>query len=127
MAKPRGKLAAVVHLLFCCIIALAFGVPATAAVSPAPGLAPAPAKVINATWDVEYILWAPDCQQRVMIGINGEFPGPTIRARAGDIVSVTVRNKLHTEGLVIHWHGMRQVRQQTRLISVVSISLCLKK
>lgn len=61
------------------------------------------------TWDVEYILWAPDCQQRVMIGVNGDFPGPNITARAGETVSITVNNKLHTEGLVIHWHGMRQV------------------
>ncbi|KAG8075471.1 hypothetical protein GUJ93_ZPchr0006g41475 [Zizania palustris] len=66
------------------------------------------ATTISETWDVEYIMWAPDCQQRVMIGINGRFPGPNITARAGDVINVTVNNKMHTEGVVIHWHGIRQ-------------------
>ncbi|KAI3926878.1 hypothetical protein MKX01_032793 [Papaver californicum] len=43
------------------------------------------------------------------MGINGQFPGPTIRAKAGDTVVVHLTNKLHTEGLVIHWHGIRQL------------------
>ena len=44
-----------------------------------------------------------------MIGINGQFPGPTIRAKAGDTIVVELKNALHTEGVVIHWHGIRQV------------------
>jgi L-ascorbate oxidase len=44
-----------------------------------------------------------------MIGINGAFPGPTITAYAGDLIKVVVNNKLHTEGVVIHWHGIKQV------------------
>ncbi|WCJ41514.1 L-ascorbate oxidase [Euphorbia peplus] len=51
----------------------------------------------------------PDCVENVVIGINGTFPGPTIRARAGNIVRIEVTNKLHTEGVVIHWHGIRQI------------------
>lgn len=42
------------------------------------------------------------------MGINGQFPGPTIRANAGDTVVVELTNKLHTEGVVIHWHGILQ-------------------
>ncbi|KAK3212310.1 hypothetical protein Dsin_017016 [Dipteronia sinensis] len=60
-------------------------------------------------WDVEYMFWSPDCKENVVMGINGEFPGPTIRAKAGDTISVVVSNKLHTEGVVIHWHGIRQM------------------
>ena len=60
-------------------------------------------------FNVEYIYWAPDCMKNVVMGINGQFPGPTIRAKAGDIVGVNVTNKLDTEGVVIHWHGIRQV------------------
>uniref|UniRef100_A0ACD5WSC2 Uncharacterized protein n=1 Tax=Avena sativa TaxID=4498 RepID=A0ACD5WSC2_AVESA len=106
MAKPHTSvhLAVLVQLLLCCTLLVALAAPASASAS-----APVPAKAKKVTWDVEYIMWAPDCQQRVMIGINGTFPGPTITARAGELVSVTVNNKLHTEGLVIHWHGMRQV------------------
>lgn len=60
-------------------------------------------------WDVEYVHWSPDCFDGLVLAINGQFPGPTIRARAGDTVVVELHNKLHTEGVVIHWHGIRQV------------------
>lgn len=60
-------------------------------------------------WDVEYVFWSPDCVENVVMGINGQFPGPTIRAKAGDTVVIDLTNKLHTEGVVIHWHGIRQV------------------
>ncbi|KAL6602885.1 hypothetical protein ACP70R_043246 [Stipagrostis hirtigluma subsp. patula] len=83
--------------------------PAPTAV-PAPSIAPAQeTKIRDYTWNVEYILWAPDCKQRGMIGINGMFPGPTITAKAGERIRVIVNNKLHTEGVVIHWHGMQQI------------------
>lgn len=66
-------------------------------------------KVVNFKWEVEYMHWSPDCNEGVVMGINGQFPGPTIRARAGDTVVVELTNKLPTEGVVIHWHGIRQV------------------
>ncbi|KAH7858451.1 hypothetical protein Vadar_024011 [Vaccinium darrowii] len=59
-------------------------------------------------WEVEYMYWSPDCVEHVVMGINGQFPGPTIRAQAGDTVHVELTNKLPTEGVVIHWHGIRQ-------------------
>ncbi|OWM69087.1 hypothetical protein CDL15_Pgr025274 [Punica granatum] len=59
-------------------------------------------------WDVEYMFWSPDCVENIVMGINGQFPGPNIRARAGDTVHVELTNKLYTEGVVIHWHGIRQ-------------------
>ena len=52
-----------------------------------------------------------------MIDINGQFPGPTIRAKAGDTIVVELKNALHTEGIVIHWHDIRQVLS-------LSLSLC---
>lgn len=67
------------------------------------------AKTRHFKWDVEYIHWSPDGEESVVMGINGQFPGPTIRAKAGDTVAVHLTNKLHTEGVVIHWHGIRQV------------------
>lgn len=67
------------------------------------------AKARHYKWDVEYMFWAPDCQQRVVMGINGQFPGPTIRAHVGDTINVELTNKLGTEGVVIHWHGIRQL------------------
>ncbi|KAK1396613.1 L-ascorbate oxidase [Heracleum sosnowskyi] len=66
-------------------------------------------KTLYFKWKVEYMHWSPDCNEGVVMGINGQFPGPTIRARVGDTVVVELTNKLHTEGVVIHWHGIRQI------------------
>ncbi|KAK5813484.1 hypothetical protein PVK06_028934 [Gossypium arboreum] len=52
-------------------------------------------------WEVECMHGAPDCLEHVVIGINGQFPGPTIRAKAGDTIVVDLVNKLH-------WHGIGQ-------------------
>ena len=38
-------------------------------------------------------------------GYNGPYLGPTLRARVGEHVHVTVTNKL-TETTTVHWHGM---------------------
>ncbi|KAL8205883.1 hypothetical protein R6Q57_009434 [Mikania cordata] len=67
------------------------------------------AKARHFKWEVKYMYGAPDCLENVVMGINDQFPGPTIKARAGDTVVVHLANKLHTEGVVIHWHGIRQL------------------
>ncbi|CAO2167352.1 unnamed protein product [Urochloa humidicola] len=66
------------------------------------------AKVHHHTWDIAYQRKSPDCFEKLAVTINGEAPGPTIRATQGDTVVVTVRNKLETENTAIHWHGIRQ-------------------
>lgn len=38
-------------------------------------------------------------------GFNGDYLGPTLRARRGEQVRVVVRNEL-TEASSVHWHGM---------------------
>jgi len=35
--------------------------------------------------------------------LNGQFPGPTIRATWGDTVSITVKNSMQDNGTSIHW------------------------
>ncbi|KAJ9557306.1 hypothetical protein OSB04_011920 [Centaurea solstitialis] len=67
------------------------------------------AKARHFKWEVDYMIGAPDCLEHVVMAINGQFPSPTIKARAGDTVVVHLTNKLHTEGVVIHWHGIRQL------------------
>ena len=39
------------------------------------------------------------------IGINGPYLGPTIRCRAGDHVTLRVKNALN-EPTTMHWHGL---------------------
>ncbi|GJM97423.1 hypothetical protein PR202_ga14349 [Eleusine coracana subsp. coracana] len=49
------------------------------------------------------------CRQRSILTVNGQFPGPTIYARKGDVVVVKVHN--HGErNVTIHWHGVKQPR-----------------
>ncbi|VDI80898.1 Hypothetical predicted protein [Mytilus galloprovincialis] len=45
---------------------------------------------------------------RIVIVVNGRFPGPTITAREGQEVIVHVRNLMHTDSTTIHWHGLHQ-------------------
>ncbi|AQK91080.1 Cupredoxin superfamily protein [Zea mays] len=93
--QPLCKLAtAVHHLLLCSLAALSVS---------------ADAKVHHHTWDIAYHYKSLDCVNKLAVTINGESPGPTIRATQGDTVVVTVRNSLETENTGIHWHGIRQV------------------
>ncbi|XP_038880052.1 L-ascorbate oxidase-like [Benincasa hispida] len=74
-------------------------------------------------WEVEYMFWSPDCVENLVMGINGQFPGPTIRANVGDTIIVELVNKLFTEGVVIHWHGILQ-RETPWADGTASISQC---
>ena len=68
------------------------------------------ATVHHHKWKLSYQNWSPDCMQVTIISINGQYPGPTIRAREGDTIVVELENQMPTENVVIHWHGIRQVR-----------------
>lgn len=37
---------------------------------------------------------------------QGLFPGPTIEARSGDTLVISVKNALEDESISIHWHGL---------------------
>ncbi|XP_058787321.1 L-ascorbate oxidase [Vicia villosa] len=67
------------------------------------------ATIRHYNFDVEYMIKTPDCLEHVVMGINGQFPGPTITAEVGDTLAIALTNKLSTEGTVIHWHGIRQI------------------
>jgi FtsP/CotA-like multicopper oxidase with cupredoxin domain len=40
------------------------------------------------------------------VAVNGSVPGPTLRWREGDMVTIAVTNRLKTP-TSIHWHGIR--------------------
>ena len=44
------------------------------------------------------------CHEQAILTVNGQFPGPTIRARRGDVVVVNVRNH-GDKNITIHWYG----------------------
>lgn len=37
---------------------------------------------------------------------NGQVPGPALTVREGDLVQVTLVNRLPREGVTVHWHGL---------------------
>ena len=45
-----------------------------------------------------------------MLGFNGSMPGPELRVRRGERVSIDVENGLD-EGTAVHWHGIRLENQ----------------
>ena len=49
-------------------------------------------------------------KSRTIFAINGQYPGPTIRANWGDTLQITVKNSLTSNGTGIHWHGLRQYK-----------------
>ena len=44
--------------------------------------------------------------RRMAIGVDGMVPGPILRCRQGDTITLAVTNRL-TEPTSIHWHGLR--------------------
>ncbi|KAK1668132.1 hypothetical protein QYE76_056291 [Lolium multiflorum] len=49
------------------------------------------------------------CSSKSIVTVNGQFPGPTVFAREGDLVVVRVVNNAQYN-MSIHWHGIRQIR-----------------
>ena len=62
-------------------------------------------------WDVSYITAAPDGVPRPVIGVNGQFPPPTIKVQKNDVVELQITN-LFTDGerISVHSHGLLENR-----------------
>lgn len=45
---------------------------------------------------------------RLVISINGVFPGPRIEVWEGQTLNVTIVNMLHTDSVTVHFHGLHQ-------------------
>ncbi|KAK3065117.1 hypothetical protein LTS18_009988, partial [Coniosporium uncinatum] len=72
---------------------------------------------------IDYGNIAPDGVEVQGILINGQFPAPPIEANWGDMIQVTVHNKLGNEGTALHWHGLLQKNTQWE-DGVPSVSMC---
>lgn len=79
---------------FSLLIALAYGVYVSAAVY---------------NWDVTWVNRNPDgLYERPVIGINNQWPVPTIRANVGEQITVYLTNQLGNETTSVHFHGIFQ-------------------
>ncbi|XP_009361179.2 laccase-15 [Pyrus x bretschneideri] len=61
------------------------------------------------TFVVEETSYKRLCSTKNILTVNGQFPGPTLYARAGDTIIVDVYNK-GNRNITLHWHGVKQPR-----------------
>ena len=69
-------------------------------------------------WQVKRVSVTRLCRQKSILTVNGQFPGPTIRARKGDVVVVNVRNH-GDKNITIHWFV--QIMSQPIVHGVVGV------
>ncbi|KAJ3494552.1 hypothetical protein NLG97_g4007 [Lecanicillium saksenae] len=66
-------------------------------------------RTLRFDWNVTRQPARPDGVLRDVYLINGQFIGPTIEARSGDELQITVTNNIFNDtdaGLAMHWHGL---------------------
>ncbi|MCJ1433270.1 hypothetical protein MMC27_002629 [Xylographa pallens] len=67
------------------------------------------AATVTYNWDITWVSVNPDSRHvRPAIGINGQWPCPTLNANVGDTVVVHVNNQLGNQSTSLHWHGLFQ-------------------
>ncbi|KAI1142608.1 putative ferroxidase [Hypoxylon sp. FL0543] len=81
------------------------------------------AKTVTYDWNVTWVLASPDGFTRPVIGINDEWPCPKIEADVGDLVTITLNNKLGNETTGLHFHGINQVNTNS-MDGAVSVNQC---
>ncbi|KAM4061208.1 multicopper oxidase domain-containing protein [Hirsutella rhossiliensis] len=74
-------------------------------------------------WTITLGTRAPDGVEKEVYLVNGQFPGPTVEARSGDRIIVDVSNRLESEGLAIHWHGL-QMKGHNNMDGAVGFTQC---
>lgn len=70
---------------------------------------PITCNVVTYDFEITNATISPDGIERIGLVVNGQFPGPAIKASWGDTVVVTVKNSMQNNGTTIHFHGVRQL------------------
>jgi iron transport multicopper oxidase len=72
-------------------------------------LQPILAKTVIYNLNITWVSANPDGELvRPVIGINGQWPCPILRAAVGDKIVVNVQNQLGNQSTGLHWHGIYQ-------------------
>jgi iron transport multicopper oxidase len=66
------------------------------------------AKVVTYNWNLGWITANPDGIVRPVVGINGQFPLPTINVTLGDHIVINAVNSLGNSSATLHFHGIYQ-------------------
>ncbi|KAM6511313.1 hypothetical protein FALCPG4_016315 [Fusarium falciforme] len=82
-----------------------------------------PPTTLAFNWTISAGLRSPDGVEKRVYLVNDEFPGPTIEARSGDRLVLYIHNDLETEGVSLHWHGLR-MKDQNLMDGAVGITQC---
>ncbi|XP_009122510.1 laccase-14 [Brassica rapa] len=69
----------------------------------------AQAKIHRHTFTIKSKTFTRLCDTKNILTVNGEFPGPMLKAHRGDKLIVNVINNANYN-MTLHWHGARQVR-----------------
>ncbi|KAG5999529.1 hypothetical protein E4U43_002016 [Claviceps pusilla] len=82
-------------------------------------------RTIALHWNITRGPRRPDGVLKQVYLINGQFPGPTVEARSGDELHISVFNGIADadEGIAIHWHGMT-LKGSNEMDGVVGITQC---
>ncbi|KAK8251226.1 laccase-1 precursor [Phyllosticta capitalensis] len=70
---------------------------------------PQSSNVVTYDLEITNITLAPDGFERLVLAVNGQYPGPVLQADWGDTMVVNVRNSMRDNGTSIHFHGLRQL------------------
>ena len=70
---------------------------------------PKTCNVVTYEFEITNTTHSPDGIQRLGLLVNGQMPGPAIKASWGDTVVVTVKNSMQNNGTAIHFHGVRML------------------
>lgn len=69
----------------------------------------AAAATINHDFNVTWVRANPDnAFERPVIGINGQWPIPTIECNVGDRIVINLNNQLGNQSTSLHFHGLYQ-------------------
>ncbi|KAK7537359.1 laccase [Phyllosticta citribraziliensis] len=70
---------------------------------------PDESNVVEYHLEITNITLAPDGFERLVLAVNGQYPGPVLQADWGDTMVVHVKNSMQDNGTSIHFHGLRQL------------------
>lgn len=67
------------------------------------------AATVTYNFDITWVWASPDGYGRPVVGINNQWPCPTIEANVNDTLVINVTNKLGNQTTGLHWHGINQI------------------
>jgi len=67
------------------------------------------AATVTYDFDVTWVWASPDGYGRPVVGINNQWPCPTIEANLNDTLVINLTNKLGNQTTGLHWHGINQI------------------